>query len=59
MVTGVHADPLVVRLVYWLAYVVAARTPPVFMLTVWPPPDRVFPRKNPSRASTVNAVLPA
>ena len=47
VVTGVHADPLVVRLVYWLVYVVAAVLLLVFMLTVWPPPDRVFPRKKP------------
>ena len=47
VVTGVHADPLVVRLVYWLVYMVAAVLLLVFMLTVWPPPDRVFPRKKP------------
>ena len=47
VVTGVHADPLVVRLVYWLVYVVAAVLLLVFMLTVWPPPDRVFPWKKP------------
>lgn len=47
VVTGVHADPVVVRLVYWLVFVVAATLLLVFMLTVWPPPDRVFPRKKP------------
>ena len=47
VVTGVHADPLVVRLVYWLVFLVAAVLLLVFMLTVWPPPDRVFPRKKP------------
>ena len=46
--TGVHADPLVVRLVYWLVYVLAAVVLLIAMLTIWPPPDRVFPRKRPA-----------
>ena len=45
--TGVHADPLVVRLVYWLVYVLASVVFLIVMLSVWPPPDRVFPRKRP------------
>ena len=45
--TGVHADPLVVRLIYWLVYVLAAVVLLIAMLTTWPPPDRVFPRKRP------------
>jgi hypothetical protein len=47
VVTGVHADAVFVRLVYWLVFVAAAGLLLVFMLSVWPPPDRVFPRKKP------------
>ena len=42
-----HADPYTVRMVYWLVNVVAAFGLLILMLTWWPPPDRVFPRKKP------------
>ena len=42
---GNHMDPLVVRLLYWLVYVLTAAILLVSMLRIFPPPDRVFPRK--------------
>lgn len=44
---GVHADRYSVRLIYWLLHTLAALALLILMLTWWPPPDRVFPRKKP------------
>ena len=48
--TGVHADPLVVRLVYWLVYVLASVVFLIVMLTIWPPRP-CLPAQAPRRAS--------
>eukprot|EP00740_Mantoniella_antarctica_P025320 CAMPEP_0198704882 /NCGR_PEP_ID=MMETSP1468-20131203/390127_1 /TAXON_ID=1461545 /ORGANISM="Mantoniella sp, Strain CCMP1436" /LENGTH=371 /DNA_ID=CAMNT_0044463719 /DNA_START=477 /DNA_END=1588 /DNA_ORIENTATION=+ len=45
--SGVHADRYSVRLLYWLVHTLAALGLLILMLTWWPPPDRVFPRKKP------------
>lgn len=44
---GVHADRYSVRLIYWLVHTLAALALLILMLTWWPPPERVFPRKKP------------
>ena len=44
---GTHMDPLVTRLLFWLVYTLAAVILLVSMLRIFPPPDRVFPRKRP------------
>ena len=44
---GTHMDPLVTRLLFWLVYTLAAAILLVSMLRIFPPPDRVFPRKRP------------
>jgi hypothetical protein len=44
---SVHVDPYTVRLLYWTAHVLFAALMLILMLRLWPPPDRVFPRKRP------------